>query len=106
MLAAFMAADAVLFAIRVPFIIKTLDTIEFPERHRWIFAPIKLAAAIGLLSATRLPALARVTTAMLTLYFMLAVGFHIRARDASSSAVAATTFSALFAVMTAKGPTR
>jgi hypothetical protein len=35
------------------------------------------------LSITRRPALARLTTAMLTLYFVLAVGFHVKARDMS-----------------------
>ncbi len=42
---------------------------------------VKAAAAVGLLSITRFPALARLTTAMLTLYFALAVGAHIRVRD-------------------------
>jgi DoxX-like family len=104
LLAAFLAADAALFVIPAPFIVKTLDTIDFPQRHRWIFAPIKVAAAIGLLSVTRFPALARLTTAMLTLYFVLAVGFHVRARDVSSSAATAAALSALFAAMTVKGP--
>jgi hypothetical protein len=41
---------------------------------------------------------------MLTVYFMLAIGFHIRARDLGSSAAAATTFLVTFAAMTTKGP--
>jgi hypothetical protein len=103
-LGAFLAADAVFFAISLPFITETLDAIDFPVRYRWIFAPIKVAAAIGLLSVGRFPALARLTTAMLTLYFALAVAFHIRARDIGSSAGAAATLAAIFAAMTAKGP--
>jgi hypothetical protein len=103
-LGAFMAADAVFFAIPLPFITATLDTIDFPMRYRWIFVPIKVASAIGLLSVTRFPALARLTTALLAVYFALAVGYHIRARDIGSSAATAATLTAIFAAMTAKGP--
>ena len=103
-LGAFLAADAVFFVIPLPFVTQTLDAIDFPVRYRWIFAPIKVAAAIGLLSVTRFPALARLTTALLAVYFALAVGYHIRARDIGSSAAAAATLAAIFAAMTAKGP--
>lgn len=103
-LGAVMALDVVLYAIPVPFVTKGLDAVHFPRRHRWIFPPIKAAAAIGLFSVTRFPGLARLTTAMLTIYFTLAVGFHIRSRDLGSSAAAATTFLATFAAMTAMGP--
>lgn len=103
-LAAAMAAGAVADAIPVQFVTQVLDTIGFPPRYRWIFAPIKAAAAVGLFSVRWFPALARLTTAMLTLYFVLAVGFHARARDRSVSAAAAATLAALFAAMTAKGP--
>jgi hypothetical protein len=99
-----MVASAVVDAIPAPFVTRVLDTIEFPQRYRWIFAPIKAAAAIGLLSVRWFPRLARLTTAMLTLYFVLAVGFHARARDVSLSAAAAATYAAVFAAMTAKGP--
>jgi hypothetical protein len=50
--------------------------------------------------------LARLTTAMLTLYFVLAVGAHIRARDKVVNALPAASLLATFAVMTAKGPDR
>jgi hypothetical protein len=103
-LGAFMAADAVIYAIPMQFVTEGLDKVNFPREYRWIFPPIKAAAAIGLLSVTRLPWLARLTTAMLTLYFILAVGSHIRARDLGGNVVGATTFLATFAAMTAKGP--
>jgi hypothetical protein len=67
---------------------------------------VKAASAIGLLSVSRFPALARLTTAMLTLYFVLAVGAHIRAHDKVVNALPAASFLATFAVMTAKGPDR
>jgi hypothetical protein len=53
---------------------------------------------------TRSPALARLTTATLTLYFVLALGFHVKARDVSMPAVSAAAFMAIFATMTATGP--
>lgn len=105
-LGALMAADAVFYAIPLRFVTEGLDKVHFPREYRWIFPPIKAAAAIGLFSVARFPPLARLTTAMLTLYFVLAVGFHIRSRDCGGSAAAATTFLATFAAMTAKGPRR
>jgi hypothetical protein len=101
-LGALMAADDVFYAIPLRFVTEGLDKVRFPREYRWIFPPIKAASAVGLFSATRFPPLARLTTAMLTLYFVLAVGFHIRARDLHGSAAAATTFLATFAAMTAK----
>jgi hypothetical protein len=50
--------------------------------------------------------LARLTTAMLTLYFALAVGAHLRARDRIVNAVPAASFLATYALLTAKGPDR
>ena len=52
------------------------------------------------------PALARLTTAMLTLYFVLAVGAHIRVRDSIVNAIPATSFLAIYAALTLKGPDR
>jgi hypothetical protein len=71
-----------------------------------VFPVVKAAAAVGLLSVTRFPALARLTTAMLTLYFIMAVGAHIRARDKVTHAIPAAAFLTTFAVMTVKGPDR
>jgi hypothetical protein len=103
-LAAYLAASAVGDAIPMPFVTQVLDAIDFPPRYRWIFAPIKAAAAIGLLSARWSPGLARLTTAMLTIYFALAVGFHVKARDLSAAALGAAANTALFAALTLKEP--
>ena len=103
-LAAYLAASAVGDAIPMPFVTQVLDAIDFPPRYRWIFAPIKAAAAVGLLSARWSPGLARLTTAMLTIYFALAVGFHVKARDLSVAAVGAAANTALFAALTLKEP--
>jgi hypothetical protein len=103
-LGGFMALDAVICAIPLRFITQGLDKVGFPTRYRWIFPPIKAASAVGLVAAQRFPALGRLTTAMLTLYFALAVGSHIRARDIGSSMGAAATFLVIFATMTRLGP--
>ena len=103
-LAAFQAADAVLCAIPVPYIAKALDTVQVPQEIRPVLPIVKVASAIGLLSAQRFPGLARLTTAALTLYFVPAVGAHVRVRDSIANTVPAASFLALFASMTIKGP--
>jgi hypothetical protein len=103
-LAAFQAGDAVASAIPLPFIAKILDDLGVPPRIRLVIPVAKAAAAVGLLSVIRFPRLARLTTAVLTLYFVLAVGAHIRARDRIVNTIPAASFLALFAAMTATGP--
>ena len=103
-LAAFHAVDAVGCAVQVAPIKKILDDLDIPEDIRPVFPVVKGAAAIGLASVTRFPALARLTTAMLTLYFTLAVGAHVRAKDKIVNTIPAATFLATFALMTVKGP--
>src|SRR4051794_16244139 len=99
-LAAFQAFDAVACGIPVAYIERSLDTLEVPSRIRPVLPMVKAASVIGLLAARRMPALARLTTFMLTLYFALAVGAHVRVRDSVASTVPATGFLALYAAMT------
>ncbi|MCW1959199.1 MAG: DoxX family protein [Mycobacterium sp.] len=103
-LAAFQAVDAIACAAQVPPIKKSLDSVGCPEHVRKVLPVVKGASAVGLLSAKWFPGLARLTTAMLTLYFVLAVGAHVRVRDKAVNALPAAAFLATFAVMTAKGP--
>lgn len=105
-LAAFHAVDAVACGVQVAPIRKTLDDVGVPDNVRPVLPAVKAAAAVGLLSVTRFPVLARVTTAMLTLYFVLAVGAHVRVRDKVVNGLPAALFLALFAAMTVKGPDR
>ncbi len=105
-LGVFHAVDAVACGVQVAPIKKVLDDVGLPENVRPVLPVVKGAAAVGLLSVTRFPALARVTTAMLTVYFVLALGAHIRVRDKVVNALPAAVFLATFAVMTAKGPDR
>jgi hypothetical protein len=103
-LAAFQVGDAVACAIPLPYIAKSLDTLQVPPSVRPILPVVKVASAVGLLSVTRFPALARLTTAMLTLYFVLAVSAHIRAKDRPVNAIPAASFLTTYALMTVKGP--
>lgn len=103
-LAALQAGDAVACAIPVAPITKSLDSLGVPQNIRWVLPTAKAASAVGLLSASRAPALARLTTAMLTLYFVLAVAAHVRVRDRIVNTLPAASFLALYAVLTAKGP--
>jgi hypothetical protein len=103
-LAAFQAVDAAACAIPVAPIAKSLDTLGVPEDIRWILPAAKAASVIGLLSVGRIPALARITTALLTLYFTLAVGAHIRVRDRIVNAIPAASLLATYATLTWKGP--
>jgi hypothetical protein len=103
-LAAFHAVDAVACAVQVAPIREVLDRLGVPDSVRPGIPVVKAAAAVGLLSVTRFPALARLTTALLTLYFVLAVGAHIRVRDTALNTLPAVSFLALFGAMTAKGP--
>jgi hypothetical protein len=105
-LAAFQAGDAIACGIPIPPIAKALDQYGVPQNIRWILPVVKAASAIGLLAAGRIPALGRLTTAMLTLYFMLAVGAHIRVRDRIVNTLPAATFLATYALLTVKGPER
>ncbi|MGZ8802609.1 MAG: DoxX family protein [Mycobacterium sp.] len=104
LLAAIQAGDAVACAVPIAPIEKTFDDIGLAPELRKIIPFVKVASAIGLLSVYRFPGLARLTTVMLTVYFVLAVGFHIKARDWSPGLVAASSFLALYGAMTVKGP--
>ncbi|ANI39824.1 DoxX family protein [Mycolicibacterium vaccae] len=103
-LAAVQAADAAASVGPVAPVRKALDDVGLP-RKLWPLLPlVKGASAVGLLSVFRWPALARLTTFMLTVYFTLAVGSHVRAKDWSPGLVAASSLLTLFAAMTVKGP--
>lgn len=80
-LAAIQLVDAALSYRPVAFVAKCFDDVRFPRRWWWIFTPIKVAAAVGLVAGIWVPYLGLVTTSALVLYFVLAIGMHVRARD-------------------------
>lgn len=103
-LAVFQALDAIACAAQVPPIKQSLDSVGCPENVRRVLPAVKAAAAVGLLSVRWFPGLARLTTAMLTLYFALAVGAHVRVRDTVVNTLPAAALLTTFATMTFKGP--
>lgn len=105
-LAAFQAGDGAACAMRWSPVEQSLDTLEVPQDIRWVLPATKFASVLGLLSVSRFPWLARLTTALLTVYFVLAVSAHIRVRDKPYNAVPAAVFLVTYAVMTLKGPAR
>ncbi|MDT5334791.1 MAG: hypothetical protein QOD90_296 [Mycobacterium sp.] len=105
-LAAIQAGDAVACALQIAPIKKALDHVGLADELRPVLPIAKGASAIGLLAVYRFPALARLTTLMCTVYFALAVAFHVKARDWSPALVAASAFLGLYGTLTVKGPSR
>lgn len=98
------AADAAICIQPVPYVARCLDDVGWPDGGRWFFPLVKGASALGLAAAPRWPGLARLTAVMLTLYFCVAVGLHVRARDLRLNFAAATTFLAFYGALAASGP--
>jgi hypothetical protein len=73
--------DALLCLKPVAFIAQCFDDVRFPRRLWWIMSPIKFAATAGLLAGIWVPWLGAVTSAALVLYFVVAIGMHVAARD-------------------------
>ena len=103
-LALLQAGDAAACAVPIAPIEKALNGVNFPLEYRWILVGSKAASVVGLLAVRRNPALARLTTAMLALYFTLAVSTHIRAHDKPQNAAPAVLYLALFTALTVAGP--
>ncbi|WP_152362479.1 DoxX family protein [Microlunatus speluncae] len=80
-LALIQLGDGLLCLKPVQFIRKCFEDVGFPKRWWWVAAPIKFAAAAGLVIGIWWRPLAILTTAALVLYFLLAGTAHLRARD-------------------------
>jgi len=103
-LAVFLAGDAVASAIPVPYVAANMDAMRVPPGVRRAVPVAKTATALGLASVYRFPGVARLTTAVLTLYFAVAVGIHLRVRNRAANVVPAVLLLAVFGAMTARGP--
>jgi hypothetical protein len=80
-LAAIQFVAGILSRRPVAFVAKCFDDVGFPREWWWIFTPIKFAAAAGLVAGIWIPYLGAITTIALVLYFLVAIGMHVRARD-------------------------
>lgn len=106
LLSIFQAIDAALCVQPIPYVTRCLDAVHYPQTGRWIFPVVKFASAVGLFVGVRVPAVARLTLLMLTIYFSLAVSAHVRARDIGFNAAAATALLATYGTLTADELTR
>ena len=75
------AGDALLCVRPAAFIAQCFRDVNFPERWWWVMPWIKAAAAAGLVAGIWIPYLGLVTAVCLVVYFVLALTFHVRARD-------------------------
>ncbi|GAA2263691.1 DoxX family protein [Glycomyces scopariae] len=73
--------DALLCLRPVAFVAKCFEDVRFPRRWWWVAAPLKFAAAAGLVAGIWIPYLGALTAAAVVLYFLSAVAMHVRARD-------------------------
>ncbi len=80
-LAAISLVDGLLCIKPAPFVARCFDDVRWPRRFWWMMPPIKFAAAGGLVVGIWVPWLAALTTLCLVLYFLVAIGMHVRARD-------------------------
>lgn len=80
-LALITAVDGVLCVRPMAFVAGCLEDVRFPRRWWWTLAPLKFAAAAGLLAGLVVPGFAALTTVCLIAYFVVAISMHIRAHD-------------------------
>ncbi len=80
-LAIISAGDAVLCLKPVAFIAQCFDNVGWPERLWWVMPTLKFAATAGLVAGIWIPYLGAITTVALVVYFVAAIGAHVRARD-------------------------
>lgn len=80
-LAVICVADGILCVKPAAFIAQCFTDVHWPRRYWWMTAPIKFAAATGLVAGIWVPGLGLLSTMCLIAYFLVAIGMHIRARD-------------------------
>lgn len=80
-LALITAVDGLMCVRPVAFIAQCFRDVRFPERWWWVVPWVKAAAVAGLVAGIWVPVLGTVTSAALVAYFVVALTFHVRARD-------------------------
>lgn len=80
-LAVLCAASAIGDFRALPRIVESLETVHCPPRLLPVLGLVKLAAAIGLIVGLTVDGLGTITALCLSVYFLLAVGAHVRVRD-------------------------
>ena len=80
-LAAIQLVDAAISVKPIAPVAACFDDVGFPRRFWWVFPPIKVAAAAGLVVGVWVPEIGLAACLGLVVYFVLAIGAHVRARD-------------------------
>jgi hypothetical protein len=80
-LAAIQLVDAAACVKPITPVAQCFDDVNVPRRFWWVFTPIKLAAAVGLVAGVWIPEIGFAACLGLVLYFLLAISAHVRARD-------------------------
>ena len=80
-LAVIQLADAAFCVRPLSFVRDCLVDVNLPRRYWWMLTPIKLAAAAGLVIGVWVPEIGLAACLGLIVYFLLAIGAHVRARD-------------------------
>jgi hypothetical protein len=81
MLAVIQLGDGLMCLKPVEFVARCLTNVRFPRRLWVVLSPVKFAAVLGLVAGIWIPWLGLVTCVALVLYFLIAIGMHIAARD-------------------------
>jgi DoxX-like protein len=80
-LAATLAGDATYNLVPTTLIETEIARLQVPPRSRLLFGSIKVASVFGLLVGLRRPAVGRLTSRALVVYFVCAIGAHVRIKD-------------------------
>jgi len=85
----FQVGDAVACIGPIERITTSLDAINCPPRIRRLLPFVKIDSAIGLTIGLFVPIVGALTIVALVIYFLVAIAFHVRARDTFANSVAA-----------------
>jgi hypothetical protein len=80
-LAVLLAVSATLSLVRFPPVVENIAKLDLPESLLTVIGIAKALAAVGLVVGLAVPAVGVAAAAGTVLFFLLAVGAHLRARD-------------------------
>lgn len=95
----FQIGDAIACIKPIPFIAASLDAIDCPPTIRRLLPFVKFDSAVGLAIGLWVPVIGAITIAALIAYFLIAIGFHVRARDTVANTAGAVVMLIFVAVV-------
>ena len=85
----FQTLDAIACIGPIPYIRRSLDQIDCPEQIRKLLPFVKIDSAAGLTIGLWVPWVGAATIVALIAYFLVAIWFHVRARDTIRNSIGA-----------------